>query len=444
MTHEGIWLPFSPLLEINGWKDFGFAFHETDWKSRDKGMNTRLSTIEAGKIANVFTFQYTDPWEEEIPISKPALTYDEATGKEIIKGERSDLVSQYGASDKEGKFIARKLETPWFPTGWAESINIDTDPDLPGFNAYDRVRKNEIDPALSMDVDGIYFDCLEWLWQYDLDYNAGHFESTDYPLTFSTSLEKPRPAIWSYSSDYKMLKKVSDQMHDQGKYAMGNGYGWIPFEAGVLDLFGSELNWHSKIETGIARLQFYRALSWQKPVVFLLNEGLDDSVFTQPPYHGYAEYFEKMLFFGFFPSFFSVNSSNNVYWSDSVKCNQGRPYFKKYIPLIKEISSAGWQPVTLARLSNPDMRIERFGGAESGAVYFTLLNQGEKELQTTVTVAAKELHIGGVSKIQEMIEGKEFGYEKGEGTIMITLSVKGKSTRLIKIVKEEGCLNFKH
>ena len=138
-----------------------------------------------------------------------------------------------------------------------------------------------------------------------------------------------------------MLKKVSDQMHEQGKYVMGNGYGWIPFEAGALDLFGSELNWHSKTETGSARLQFYRALSYQKPVVFLLNEGMDDSVFTQPPYEGYAEYFEKMLFYGFFPSFFSVNSSNNVYWAYSVKYNQGRPYFKKYIPLIKEISLAG-------------------------------------------------------------------------------------------------------
>jgi len=435
-THEGIWLPFSPLLKIKGWKDFGFAFHETDWKSRDNGLKPPVSTIEAGKIADVLTFQYTDPWEQEIPISKPDLTYDQVTGKEIISGERSDVIRTDGALDKEGKLIARKLKTPWFPTGWAVSINIDTDPDLKGFNAYDGVCKNEIYPALGMNVDGIYFDCLEWLWQYDTDYNPSHFEYTDYPLTFSSSLDKPRPVVWSYSSDYKMLKKVSDQMHEQGKYVMGNGYGWIPFEAGALDLFGSELNWHSKTETGSARLKFYRALSHQKPVVFLLNEGMDDSVFTQPPYEGYAEYFEKMLFYGFFPSFFSVNSSNDVYWADSVKCDQGRPYFIKYIPLIKEISMAGWQPITLATLSNKELRIERFGTGESDTIYFTLLNPGVTDAQTSVTISAKDLSINKVSQIEEMIEGKELKYEKSTDTIKVALPVKKQSTRLIKIVKQ--------
>ncbi|MGA9407900.1 MAG: hypothetical protein WBW71_12280, partial [Bacteroidota bacterium] len=268
VTQEGIWLPFSPLFKIKGWRDFGFAFHETDWKARDNGMKIPLSTIQAGKMADVLTFQYTDPWEQEIPIPKRDLTYDQVTGKETISGDRAEFFRTYAALDKEGKFIARKLETPWFSTGWAMSININTDPDLQGFNAYDDVCKNEIYPALEKNVDGIYFDCLEWLWQYDVDYNPSHFECTDYPLTFSSSLDKPRPVVWSYSSDYKMMKKVSDQMHEQGKYVMGNGYGWIPFEAGALDLFGSELNWHSKTETGMTRLQFYRALSYQKPVVF--------------------------------------------------------------------------------------------------------------------------------------------------------------------------------
>jgi hypothetical protein len=436
VTQEGIWLPFAPLLQIKGWKDFGFAFHETSFQSKDHGLKTPLSSIEAGKFANVFTFQYTDPWEIELPIKKIDTTYDQVTGKDIISNEHAEYIQTSAVLDKDNKIIARKLETPWFSSGWAVSITTNTDPDIKGFNRYDYVNKHEIYPAIERNVDGIYFDCLEWNWQYDLNYNHNHFEYTDYPLTFSSSLENPRPVIWCYSSDYEMMKKVADDMHAEGKLVMGNGYGWIPFEAGALDLFGSELNWHAKAETGNTRLQFYRAISYQKPLVFLLNEGLDDDVFTKPPYDGYKIYFEKMLFYGFFPSFFSVNSSSNVYWADSVKYNQGRPYFKKYIPLIKEIAQAGWQPITLARLNNKELKIERFGAKENSNIYFTLYNSNEKDAQSTVTIDTKDLNINKVISIEEIIEGKQLKYKKNAGSIEVKLNVKENSTCLIKINKQ--------
>ena len=41
------------------------------------------------------------------------------------------------------------------------------------------------------------------------------------------------------------MKKISDEMHLQGKLAMGNGHGWNPFAAANLDLFGAELSWYS-------------------------------------------------------------------------------------------------------------------------------------------------------------------------------------------------------
>ena len=436
VTQEGIWLPFAPLLEIKGWKDFGFAFHETSFQSRDKGLKTSLSSIEAGKVANVFTFQYTDPWEEEIPIKNTDLTYEQATDSETIKGEYAEYFKTSAVLDKENKLITRKLETPWFSSGWAVSITTNTNPDIKGFNKYNYVCKHEINPAVERGVDGIYFDCLEWNWQYDLNYNRSHFEYTDYPLTFSSSIEKPRPVIWCYSSDFELMSKVANEMHMKGKYVMGNGYGWIPFEAGLLDLFGSELDWFSKSETGNTRLQYYRAISNQKPVVFLLNQGLGDKAFTQPPFGGYKIYFEKLLFYGFFPSFFSENSSSNVYWSDSIKYNQGRPFFKKYIPLIKEIAHAGWQPITAAKLSNKELKIERFGPNENSCIYFTLYNSNAKEAQTKITIDAKALNINKVTSIDDMINGKTLEYKKGAGSIEIIMNVKENSACLIKVSKQ--------
>ena len=148
------------------------------------------------------------------------------------------------------------------------------------------------------------------------------------------------------------MKKISDEMHLQGKLAMGNGHGWNPFAAANLDLFGAELSWYSSDDHNTEALDFKRAISFQKPIVFLLNEGLNDKAFTEAPYKGYEIYFEKMLAYGFFPSFFSVDASNDPYWQDRKKIENGRPFFKKYIPVIKQIAGAGWEPVTYATVNS--------------------------------------------------------------------------------------------
>ena len=435
VTREGIWLPFTPLNEIKGWKDFGFAFHETDWGTKDRGLTPPRSTIAADSLAHVLSFQYTDPWEIELPITKRDSTYAQVTGQAIMHGEMAKYLWNCAARDKDGRLIARRLKTPWNHTGWAVSLNVNADPDIKGSNTYDFVYKRQIYPALRKGADGVYFDCLEWYWQYDLDYDTTHFSYADYPLTFSSSLKDPRPALWSYAEDYKMMRKIADEMHIQGKYVMGNGYGWIPFEAGQLDLFGSELNWDSKIETGMKRLQFYRALSDQKPIVFLLNGGMDDKSFTDPPYTGYDNYMEKMLFFGFYPSFFSVNSSDNVYWTDSVKYDEGRPFFKKFIPLIKRISKAGWQPITYARLSSKTLSIERFGTRSSNTIYFTVYNPTDITSQATMTVDARALNIKRLSGVKGLVKGSALRYIKRGNSIEIRMNVPGKSTRLIELTK---------
>jgi hypothetical protein len=147
---------------------------------------------------------------------------------------------------------------------------------------------------------------MEWNWHHDLNYREDHFAYTDYPLTFSGTVG--RPAIWHFSSEYEFMKKISDEMHSQGKLAMGNGHGWNPFAAANLDLFGAELSWYASDAHNVEALDFKRAISFQKPIVFLLNEGLNDKAFTEAPFPGYEIYFEKMLAYGFFPSFFSVDA----------------------------------------------------------------------------------------------------------------------------------------
>jgi hypothetical protein len=434
VNNEGIWLPFTPLCSIKNYKDFGFAFHETSWPSKDAGLNN-VPTITADKEGGVYSLEYTEPWDLQVPIEDVNMKYkDMVNDKTIFKGH-TEMLQTSAALDENNLWIARKLKTPWFKTGWAVSVTTDANPNITGSSRYEEVRKEEIDPSVKLNADGVYFDSMEWNWHNDLNYNQKHFVFADYPLTFSASLKTPKPAIWNYASEYTMMNTIANEMHLKSKLTMGNGFGWMPFAPAILDLFGSEISLYMNPDSTQKSLQYIRAISNQKPIVFLLNEGLDDQVFKTPPYDGYRQYFEKMLFYGFFPSFFSTNSSSDPYWEDSTRYNTGRPFFKKYIPLIKEIAGAGWQPVTFAKLSNSELKIERFGKSKNNEIYFTVINQNLKETNITITIDTKNLNIKEISGVKELIEDRELTYKKVEGAIEISISINGKSTRLIKISK---------
>jgi hypothetical protein len=403
VINEGIWLPFTPLRSIPGWDEFGIAFHETSWGSKDVRDDKKISTILSDRGTRVLSFQYTEPWDVQLPIRTKTMEYGELVSGGLITKEHRSYLDISATKDKNGLWQARRLETPWFKSGWAVSITTNCDPDLPGFNKYQYILKDEISPALRMNADGIYFDSMEWNWHHDLNYREDHFAFTDYPLTFSRSVGKP--AIWNFASEFEFMKKISDEMHLQGKLAMGNGHGWNPFAASNLDLFGAELSWYSSDDHNTEALDFKRAISFQKPIVFLLNEGLNDKAFTEPPYLGYEIYFEKMLAYGFFPSFFSVDASNDPYWQDMKKIENGRPFFKKYIPIIKRIAAAGWEPVTLASVNSESIRIERFGNGEN--LFFTLRNNGSKDISCTVLLDLKALAISGNITGSELVAGEK-------------------------------------
>jgi hypothetical protein len=429
VVNEGIWLPFTSLRSIPGWDEFGIAFHETSWGSKDLKSGEKIPNILSDKGTGVLSFQYTEPWDVQLPVKIKTMGYAELVSGGLITKEHRSYLDISATRDKNGLWQARRLETPWFTTGWAVSITTNCDPDLPGFSKYKNILKDEINPALSMDADGIYFDSMEWNWHHDLNYREDHFAFTDYPLTFSLSVGKP--AIWNFSSEFEFMKKISDEMHIQGKLSMGNGHGWNPFAASNLDLFGAELSWYSSDDHNTEALDFKRAISFQKPIVFLLNEGLNDKAFTEAPYAGYEIYFEKMLAYGFFPSFFSVNASSDPYWRDMRKIGNGRPFFKKYIPVIKMISAAGWEPVTFAWINSEKVRVERFGNG--GNLFFTIRNSGDRDQSCILTLDLKGLDIAGNLAASELLTGEKIKVKESK----IPIRIPAGRTRVIRVISAQ-------
>jgi hypothetical protein len=425
VTTEGVWLPFTPLRSIKNWEDFGFAYHELSWNSFDKKGEESLPTITSDKGTGVLSFQYTEPWDVQLPILTKEIDYDTLISNKMVPKAHQEYLENSATYDKNGLLQTRRLKTPWFSSGWAVSITTNSDPDLRGTNRYHYVRETEITPAIKMNVDGVYFDSMEWNWHHDLNYRESHFKYTDYPLSFSKDVNKP--AIWHFTSEFEMMKNIADEMHAQGKLVMGNGHTWNPFAASNLDLFGAELSWYSTGDHGTDALDFKRAISFQKPIVFLLNEGLNDKAFTDYPYVGYEIYFEKLLTYGFFPSFFSTDASSDPYWMDAEKIENGRPFFKKYIPIIKQISGAGWEPVTYAVSNSDAVRLERFGIGEN--LYFTVRNNGSATAECEIELSLSDLKLSEKFIALELVSDNNLKVKKNKISVVIPAG----RTQVIKI-----------
>ena len=68
---EGIWIPFTAVPEIEGWADFGIAFHETSHEGRTRLDGRSVSVAEADRTIGVTSFQYTEPWDIQLPFDPP-------------------------------------------------------------------------------------------------------------------------------------------------------------------------------------------------------------------------------------------------------------------------------------------------------------------------------------------------------------------------------------
>ena len=73
--------------------------------------------------------------------------------------------------------------------------------------------------------------------------------------------------------------------------------------------------------------------------------------------------------YGFWPSFFSANAATAVYFKNASLYERDRPLFKRFVPVLRAINAAGWEPLRSAALvggPRPEagaVFVERFGRA---------------------------------------------------------------------------------
>ncbi len=400
---QGLWMPFTDVSTVHGWQDFGFRYHEGN------------NNVPWDDAHGVLSFRYTEPmtwWmalKPDLPRT-PAEAFrvrDEIAASANSGQRRFAEAAQTAAMfDEAGAPGLLFRNEPWC-NGAVWSLN--PNPHLPGavnaatlyWNA--AIKQQLYGPEAKGQLDGEYLDSLEGYVTADLNFRRDHFRYTTVPLTFSADTRQP--ALFKGLAVFEFTKWLAGDVHRLGKLMFANGVPYrFTFLCPWLDVLGTETDW---LRDGryrpvpLPQSDLWRTMAGGKPYLLLMNTDFD----TFGPAM-VEKYFQRALFYGMWPGFFSHNAADNPYWGNPKWYDRDRPRFQKYLPLIRRVAEAGWQPVTDAKCDNDAIFVERFGPDAGGAVYFTLLNDTAQEQSGTVRCDAKALRLPRGVVAQELVSGE--------------------------------------
>jgi len=419
---QGLWMPFTDVSTVQDWQDFGFKFHEGN------------GNVAWDDAHGILSFRYTEPmtWWMRLGADAPR------TMAEALR-TRDDLARNGKGSERQMALVSR-VAAMWDETGqpcllfrnepWCNGAvwSLNPNPALPaspggaaasehdggerggeaaGCNEAtvcwnESIKQTLYGPQARGQLDGEYLDSLEGYVTADLNFRRDHFRYTSVPLTFSSDTRKP--ALCKGLAVFEFTKWFCDDVHRLGKLTFANGVPYrFTYLCPWLDVMGTETDWlyqgkyHPASDT---QMSLWRTMAGGKPYLLLMNT--DYNAFTP---EWVERYFQRSLFYGMWPGMFSHNAADNPYWQNPKWYNRDRPLFKKYLPLVRRVAEAGWQPVPHAACDNDRIWVERFGPDADGAVYLTLYNDTGERQAGGLRADAPALRASGPFSARELVSG---------------------------------------
>ncbi len=399
VPEQGIWMPFASIQKVEGWEDFGFKFKEG---------NGETAWDDAHDI---ITFRYTEPSTWWMSMDKihgtNTFTMAECVAKAEALARKGNLWAKAWQEtvmrDIDGDRVGNTMDTPWCRGAiWLLSPL----PGIDGLCEY-KVKNSEADFAkfyakpYPQGQDGEYIDSAEGYLTPALDYNRKVFAASETPLVFSSDMER-RPAVFKGLSMYEYVRRTAHRVWPKGRFMMANGvpgrWPWLP---AYVDVGGTETQWIDKEgkwrPESHASLIYKRAMSMGKPYCYLQNVN-----FEKLKYADMENFMRHCVAYGLFPGCFSHNASEGHYFTRPDIYNRDRPLFKKYVPLCKRLSEAGWRPVnTLVATGDARVFAEQFGDR-----YATVFNSAKETLKVRLTAKAG-------AQASELVEGGTLAFAGG-------------------------------
>lgn len=408
---QGLWVAWINLSGVPQPEDFHFRFKE------EGGEYYRIEG-DFEKANGIKGYQYIEPgdwWLKDLPQITEACVRETI---ETLAGQKKSLITTKQAlatafcaqRNPDGTFVWNPADTFWAPHG--AQIPINMNPRLPGeYNFYSLYAgpyqlTTLFDPraALNEPFDGIYLDELSGWWIGNANFNREHYAYTSVPLTYSPYYRQPM--LHRASTTWEFVKTLSEELHGRGKTLFANKCPdktamYVPF----IDAMGTEqtaMDGDTYAPQSLELLRMWRTLAYQKPFCILLSNDYDR--------FGHAEmelYFQRCLAFGLFPSPCTSYADDEQYFTSPQRYyERDRDLFQKYLPVLKTVAEAGWEPVTAARADDADVAIERYGKEAGAGIYFTLYNPNDTPREIVVTLERPRLGTSEGCTYRELLSGQ--------------------------------------
>ena len=381
----GLWMPFFDISTIPHAEDFGFAFFEKE--------GALGKDVDYCAAHGILTLAYTEPWLFWLPMPGKNRTEAEAIRRmKFYAAAGNDQRSEFAAAALSG--AARKpdgsirmdfIDVPW---NSGARMEVSADPELPtstdapinrAMSEWRHV-KHVLDDKR---VDGVYLDSMSAMDS--VDYNPAAIAVADYPCTYEAGVF--RPGVSTKIASYEYTAGLGQAMQRRGKYVMGNFPCWrFPYYMKYIDIPGEETTWwlggrYQRLSD--QQLIYRRAISGRKPYGFLQAAKFDE--FNEPLVE---QYFQDCMFWGFLPSFFSADGASNPYWTKPEWYERDRHLFQTYIPIIRRLAMAGWQPLGSVQSDSENLWVESFGSDDSAIRHVTLRNPQDTVVTTRLSFGA--------------------------------------------------------
>ncbi len=269
-------------------------------------------------------------------------------------------------------------------------------------------------------VDGVYFDSLgDWADFSTEDHRAEHFKFSTSPLTFSYATGTPVISGLAAATEYMQFIKSKKY------WTMGNADAkYAAYVAPFLDFLGVGEGYPDTFDAGDAATD--AVLSFDREAVYHKSLGFLNTGMTELAPEAAEKRIRLLMFYHIYPG---LNSTSPE------QMEKIRPMFKKYIPLMQAMGTAGWEPVTYATVADPAIWVERFGPGKDGVVYFAVRNSSaeKKTAELTVDCMSFGLLPRSVAAGAEVIGGEVVKATPGMGKVMASVDVPANDTVVVRL-----------
>ncbi len=432
LQRGGIWMAFADISAIEDWQDFGFAY--------DENSATPLAFDNANDIAS---FRYIEPMTYWLPMAQTyPRTYegamqaldDNLTGGNEAQQRLARATLRCGTFTRDGRYDLSLRNQSWCD---GAVFTLNPDPDIPEDDECP-VNKGHLGytsewadanllQATGPCLDGIYLDSLP-NWGQVLNWRREHWRTVTVPLTFDP--ETKQPVLVQMFSTWQFARSVADDVHARGGVMHGNGGAMWPFFPSLLDTTGQETGAILSEST----MAMARTLLRNKPYSPLLNTRFEN---LPPDY--IEDYFHASLLWDIFPSFFNGSYLEEGKWitahffKQPELYNQARPLYRQFIPILRRMFDAGWEPVTLARATPANVRVERYGPGNTGEVLLAAFNPTGEPVQAVLTAEVEALGLGAGGTVTGLVSGAELVSTTNGGKLQVTVPLAAGRCEVVRI-----------